>query len=53
MIARWWGYTPQQWADLPPEVRAEKRHTVIWAPAAHADPNRSPQTNIDPSKGQP
>lgn len=32
MYARWWGFTPQQWADLPPEVQVEKRDTVIWAP---------------------
>lgn len=32
MVARWWGFTPQQWAALPPEVQTEKRDTVIWAP---------------------
>lgn len=42
-IADWWGYSPQQWADLPLDVQIEKRDTVIWAPGAH--------TETDPLRG--
>jgi len=43
MYARWWGFTPQQWADLPPDVQVEKRDTVIWAP--HRTASNPPRGN--------
>ncbi|TQJ60503.1 hypothetical protein FBY30_2771 [Arthrobacter sp. SLBN-83] len=34
MIAAWWGYTEQQWAELPALVQVDKRETVTWARTA-------------------
>lgn len=25
LVARWWGYTPEQWAKLPALVKVDKR----------------------------
>lgn len=33
-VAAWWGYTEQQWAELPALVQVDKRETVTWARTA-------------------
>ena len=43
MVARWWGYTPEQWVKLPHDVQTEKRDTVIWAP--HRPATNPPRGN--------
>lgn len=31
LVARWWGYTPEQWDKLPALVKVDKREQVVYA----------------------
>jgi len=31
LVARWWGYTPEQWEKLPALVQVDKREQVVYA----------------------
>jgi len=31
LVARWWGYTPDEWEKLPAIVKVDKREPVVYA----------------------